>query len=180
MPENWKLKDKTFTEYIKAADLQAEIHKLAKQIEKDYEGKNPLFIVILNGAFIFAADLIKRVKIDCEIAFVRLSSYAGTNSTGKITEVIGLDNNIEGRSVIIVEDIVDTGLTLQHFIAILNQKQPAEIKIATCLLKPEAFGDKFNIDYSCFRIPNEFVVGYGLDYDGLGRNSEDIYKITAQ
>ena len=179
MSDNWKLKDKTFTEYIKAADIQAGVQTLASQIEKDFEGKNPLFIIILNGAFIFAADLIKRVRIDCEVAFVKLSSYKGISSTGQVNEIIGLDVNIAGRSVIIVEDIVDSGLTLKHFIASVKRMKPAEINIATCLLKPEAFGNKFDINYSCFSIPNDFVVGYGLDYDGLGRNSEAIYRINS-
>ena len=131
----------------------------------------------LNGAFIFASDLLKRVTIDCEITFVKLSSYQGTMSTGVVQQIIGLDRDIKGRTIVIIEDIVDTGLTLERFREVLAQMEPAEVKVATCLLKPDAFKNKFPIDYQCFSIPNEFVVGYGLDYDGLGRNSSDIYKI---
>jgi hypoxanthine phosphoribosyltransferase len=134
-------------------------------------------VVVLNGAFIFASDLLKRVTIDCEITFVKLSSYQGTMSTGVVQQIIGLDRDIKGRTIVIIEDIVDTGLTLERFREVLAQMEPAEVKVATCLLKPDAFKNKFPIDYQCFSIPNEFVVGYGLDYDGLGRNSSDIYKI---
>jgi hypoxanthine phosphoribosyltransferase len=133
---------------------------------------------VLNGAFIFASDLLKKVKIDCEVAFVKLSSYSGMESTGTVTEVIGLDIPIKGRHVIIIEDIVDTGLTLKGFLEKLKIMEPADIKVASCLLKPDAFRMKFPVDYLCFSIPNEFVVGYGLDYDGLGRNSSDIYRVV--
>ena len=122
-------------------------------------------------------NLLKKVTIDCEIAFVKLSSYSGTESTGVVKEVMGLDINLKDRSVVIIEDIVDTGLTLDRFLHQVNQMGPAEVKIATCLMKPDAFRMQFPVDYICFSIPNEFVVGYGLDYDGLGRNSQDIYKI---
>ncbi len=177
MPDTWKLKDKHFDKYILSHEIQAKVNDLSKQINTDLDGKTPIFIVVLNGAFIFASDLIKGISIDCEIAFVKLSSYQGTQSTGVVQQIIGLDLNIKGRTVVIVEDIIDTGLTLERFRATLRELEPAEVKVATCLLKPEAFKSKFPVDYLCFSIPNEFVVGYGLDYDGLGRNSTDIYKI---
>ena len=177
MPDTWKLEDKTFTKFILNDDIQAKICALSDRINTELAGKKPLFVVVLNGAFIFASDLLKRVTIDCEITFVKLSSYQGTMSTGVVQQIIGLDRDIKGRTIVIIEDIVDTGLTLERFREVLAQMEPAEVKVATCLLKPDAFKNKFPIDYQCFSIPNEFVVGYGLDYDGLGRNSSDIYKI---
>ena len=177
MPDTWKLEDKTFTKFILNDDIQAKICALSDRINTELAGKKPLFVVVLNGAFIFASDLLKRVTIDCEITFVKLSSYQGTMSTGVVQQIIGLDRDIKGRTIVIIEDIVDTGLTLERFREVLAQREPAEVKVATCLLKPDAFKNKFPIDYQCFSIPNEFVVGYGLDYDGLGRNSSDIYKI---
>jgi len=178
MPKFWKLKDKIFEKYILNNELQAKVSELSSIINTELEGKNPIFIIVLNGAFIFASDLLKGISIDCEIAFVKLSSYQGTKSTGTVNQVIGLDIDIKDRTVVVIEDIVDTGLTLDRFLATLRLMEPADIKIATCLLKPEAFHSRFPIDYKCFSIPNEFVVGYGLDYDGLGRNSSDIYKIV--
>lgn len=177
MQETWIIKDKKFKKYISAEEIQNNIRTMASRINHELNGKNPLFIVILNGAFIFASDLLKKVKIDCEVTFVKLSSYSGTQSTGEVKQILGLEYDVTGRTVVIVEDIVDTGLTLQGFLENLKLHNPAEIKIATCLLKPEAFKMKFPVDYLCFSIPNDFVVGYGLDYDGLGRNSSDIYKI---
>jgi len=178
MPDIWKLKDKYFEKFICSDDLQSKIDILANQINMELAGKNPVFIVVLNGAFIFASDLIKRVTIDCEIAFVKLSSYQGTQSSGVVQQIIGLDLDLKGRTIVVVEDIVDTGLTLDSFLKTLSAMEPAEVKVATCLLKPEPFKDRFPVDYVCFSIPNKFVVGYGLDYDGLGRNSSDIYKIV--
>ena len=178
MPDIWKLKDKNFERFILDVDIQAKVRELSERINTDLAGKKPMFIVVLNGAFIFASDLLKKVTIDCEIAFVKLSSYKGTQSSGVVQQIIGLDLDIKGRTIVIIEDIVDTGLTLDRFRETLSIMEPAEVLIATCLLKPEAFHDKFPIDYLCFSIPNEFVVGYGLDYDGLGRNSSDIYKIV--
>jgi hypoxanthine phosphoribosyltransferase len=177
MPETWKLNDKYFEKFILSKDLQPKISDLAEKISTELDGKRPVFIVVLNGAFIFASDLIKKITIDCEIAFVKLSSYKGTQSSGVVQQIIGLDLDLKGRTIVVVEDIIDTGLTLDSFLKTLQQMEPAEVKVAACLLKPEAFKDKFPVDYICFSIPNEFVVGYGLDYDGLGRNSEDIYKI---
>ena len=172
MPETWKLKDKLFEKYILNEDLQLKVAELAATINAELQGKTPVFIVVLNGAFIFASDLLKRINIDCEIAFVKLSSYKGTQSSGVVQQIIGLDLDIVGRTIVVVEDIVDTGLTLDRFMATLREMGPAEVKVATCLLKPEAFKSRFHVDYACFQIPNDFVVGYGL-----GRNSSDIYKI---
>jgi hypoxanthine phosphoribosyltransferase len=177
MLNTWTLRDKVFKKYISSAEIQSAIRSLAARINLEMEGKEPVFIVVLNGAFIFASDLLKKIKIDCEIAFVKLSSYSGTESTGVVKEVMGLDISLKDRTVIIIEDIVDTGLTLDRFLQQVWEKGPTEVKIAACLLKPDAFKMKFPIDYLCFSIPNEFVVGYGLDYDGYGRNSSDIYKI---
>jgi hypoxanthine phosphoribosyltransferase len=177
MSNTWALKDKVFEKYISSEEIQAAIRVLATRINQEMQDKDPVFIVVLNGAFIFASDLLKKIKIDCEIAFVKLSSYSGTQSTGKVKEVMGLDIELKDRYVIIIEDIVDTGLTLEGFLKTVRKMGPADVKIATCLLKPDALKMKFPIDYLCFSIPNEFVVGYGLDYDGFGRNSSDIYKI---
>ncbi len=178
MPDIWKLNDKSFNKFILDEDIQEKVCELAARINSDLAGKKPLFIVVLNGAFIFASDLLKKVTIDCEIAFVKLSSYKGTQSSGVVQQIIGLDLDVKGRTIVIVEDIVDTGLTLDRFRETLSEMEPAEVLVAACLLKPEAFKDKFPVKYLCFSIPNEFVVGYGLDYDGLGRNSSDIYKIV--
>jgi len=178
MQDTWILKDKKFKKYITSEEIQNSIRSLASRMNHELNGKKPVFLVVLNGAFIFASDLIKKIKIDCEVSFVKLSSYSGTQSTGEVNEIIGLDIDVSGRTVIIVEDIVDTGLTLDRFMETLQKQNPAEVKIATCLLKPDAFKMKFPVEYLCFSIPNEFVVGYGLDYDGLGRNSCDIYKIS--
>jgi hypoxanthine phosphoribosyltransferase len=178
MPGTWKLKDKSFEKFIVSNDIQVKVNELAKLINTELDTEKPLFIVVLNGAFIFASDLLKKVTIDCEIAFVKLSSYRGTQSSGVVQQIIGLDLDIKGRTIVIIEDIVDTGLTLLRFRETLREMQPGKIMIAACLLKPDVFKNKFPIDYLCFSIPNKFVVGYGLDYDGLGRNSSDIYKIV--
>ena len=178
MPDTWNLNDKSFRKYILNEDIQAKVSGLSSQINAELKGKKPVFIVVLNGAFIFASDLLKGVTIDCEIAFVKLSSYQGTQSSGVVQQIIGLDMDIKGRTIVVVEDIVDTGLTLDSFLMTLREMEPAEVIVAACLLKPDAFHSKFPVDYLCYSIPNEFVVGYGLDYDGLGRNSSDIYKIV--
>ncbi len=177
MSDSWQLKDKSFRKYISAEKIEEAVNSLALRMNEELQGKVPVFIVVLNGAFIFASDLLKKISVDCEITFVKLSSYSGTQSTGKVQEVIGLNTSLKGRTVVIIEDIVDTGLTLVKFLEQVRNMEPADIRVAACLLKPEAFGEKFPVDYLCFSIPNEFVVGYGLDYDGLGRNSSDIYKI---
>ncbi|RYY86966.1 MAG: hypoxanthine phosphoribosyltransferase [Chitinophagaceae bacterium] len=174
-----KLHDKTFDSYLSEATIQDRIRELAAQIDQDYQGKRaPLFIGILNGAFMFAADLFKHLTIDAEISFIKLASYSGTKSTGRVVTAIGLDQDLIGRDVIIIEDIVDTGKTLAEFLPQLQHNQPASLRIATLLHKPEATQFDLTLDYVGFAIPNKFVVGYGLDYDGLGRNLREIYQLS--
>ena len=172
-----KIKDKTFEPYIKEADIQNVIKEVAEKINADLAGKNPLFLIILNGAFMFAADLMKSITIDCQVSFVKLSSYSGTQTTQVVRELIGLDSSIEGRCVVIVEDIIDTGMTMEHLLKNLKNLGAEEVRIATLTFKPNAFLYDYPIDYIGMSIPNDFIVGYGFDYDGYGRNSADIYKI---
>jgi hypoxanthine phosphoribosyltransferase len=176
--ESITVKDKKFTISIPNSSIINAVSGIAEQINHDYKGKNPLFIVVLNGAFIFAADLLKKINLNCELSFVKLASYSGTQSTNKVKEIIGLVEDVKGRDVIIVEDIIDTGITMQTIISELKIKEPASVRIATLLFKPDAFEKNFKIDYICMNIPNRFIVGYGLDYDGYGRNLPDIYTIV--
>lgn len=171
--------DKTFVPYLEEAAIQAKITELAAQLNKDYAGKRPLFLSILNGSFLFTADLFKQINIEAEVSFIKLASYKGTSSTGNVITAIGLDTNVKDRHIIILEDIIDTGKTLHHYLPQLDSMQPASVKIAVLLDKKEALQYPVKIDYSCFEIPNKFVVGYGLDYDGLGRNSKEIYQLQA-
>ena len=171
--------DKTFEPYLKEAVIQEKITELAKQLNKDYAGKRPLFLSVLNGSFLFTADLFKQITIEAEVSFIKLASYKGTSSTGNVITAIGLDINVKDRHIIILEDIIDTGKTLHHYLPQLESMQPASVKIAVLLNKKEALIYPVQIDYACFDIPNKFVVGYGLDYDGLGRNSRDIYQLKA-
>jgi hypoxanthine phosphoribosyltransferase len=172
-----KVHDKHFELFISSETIQKTIEELAGRLNKDLEGKNPLFLVVLNGAFIFAADLFKRMRIDCQISFVKLSSYVGTETTNVVRELIGLDEVLRGRTVVIVEDIIDTGITMAETMSKLRKLEAAEVRLATLLFKPMAFQKDYNIDYIGMEIPNDFIVGYGLDYDGHGRNYPDIYKI---
>jgi hypoxanthine phosphoribosyltransferase len=178
--EQIQVHDKVFTPYIGAAAIQGRITELAQQISKDYAGLTPLFISILNGSFIFAADLFRSLPIEAEISFIKLASYKGTSSTGHVVTAIGMEENLTGRHVIIVEDIIDTGKTLHSFLPELLARQPASLKIATFLSKPEALQYDIQPDYVGFEIPNKFVVGYGLDYDGLGRNIPELYILSEQ
>ncbi|MFM2015024.1 MAG: hypothetical protein RIQ51_514 [Bacteroidota bacterium] len=171
--------DKTFEPYLKEAAIQEKITELAGQLNKDYAGKRPLFLSILNGSFLFTADLFKQITIEAEVSFIKLASYKGTSSTGNVITAIGLDMNVKDRHIIILEDIIDTGKTLHHYLPQLDSMQPASVKIAVLLNKKEALQYPVQVDYSCFDIPNKFVVGYGLDYDGLGRNNKDIYQLKA-
>jgi hypoxanthine phosphoribosyltransferase len=171
--------DKTFEPYLKEAAIQEKITELAGQLNQDYAGKRPLFLSVLNGAFLFTADLFKQITIEAEVSFIKLASYKGTSSTGNVITAIGLDINVKDRHIIILEDIIDTGKTLHHYLPQLESMQPASVKIAVLLNKKEALIYPVQIDYACFDIPNKFVVGYGLDYDGLGRNSRDIYQLKA-
>ena len=172
--------DKKFQPYLKAEDIHEQIAKLAAQINKDYSGKRPLFIAILNGSFMFAADLFKELTIEAEICFIKLASYKGTKSTGNVITSIGLDMPLKERHVIIVEDIVDTGKTLSEFLPQLQDQQPLSLKIAALLHKPEAMVYPLTIDYLGFSVPNKFLLGYGLDYDGLGRNLKEIYQLVEE
>lgn len=172
-----QIKDKRFTISITEEQILKEVDRVAQEINRDLKEKNPLFLSVLNGSFMFTADLMKRINIPCEISFVKLASYQGISSTGKITEVIGINEDISGRCVVIVEDIVDTGFTMQRLLETLGTRNPKEIHIASLLVKPEKLQVPLNIEYAAMNIPNDFIVGYGLDYDGLGRNYKDIYTV---
>jgi hypoxanthine phosphoribosyltransferase len=176
--ENIVVHDKEFEPYLGAEEITAKVHQMAAQINRDYDGKRPLFIAILNGSFMFAADLFKAVTIDAEICFIKLASYKGTKSSGQVITAIGLDTDLIDRHVIILEDIVDTGKTLSEFLPQLQHHHPASLKIAALLHKPEATVYPIKVDYLGFSIPNKFVLGYGLDYDGLGRNIKEIYQLV--
>ena len=173
-----KVHDKEFIPYITSKEIEEQVARVAKEINKDYQGKKPLFIAILNGAFIFAADLFKQINVEAEICFIKLASYKGVKSTGKVITAIGLDAELFNRDVIIVEDIVDTGKTLSQFLPQLEHQHPASLKVASLLHKPSATVHSIKIDYLGFTIPDKFVLGYGLDYDGLGRNVKEIYQLV--
>ncbi len=173
------IKDKDFEHFIDFQEIQESIKRIAIQIDNDLAGENPIFLAVLNGAFMFAGELMKEVSIPCEITFVRLASYHGTTSSERVQEVLGLNESIENRTVIIVEDIVDSGNTMVSLTEQLQRYNPKEIRIATLLLKPDALKRDIKLDYVALEIPNDFIVGYGLDYDGYGRNLKDIYKIKA-
>lgn len=173
-----RVHDKSFEPYLAADQIQDAVKRLAAELDRDYEGKRPLFVAVLNGAFMFASDLFKHLTIEAEISFIKLASYKGTKSTGRVLTAIGLDTDIYQRHVVIVEDIVDTGKTLTEFMPQLTHQHPASIKICALLHKPEATVNPIQIDYLGFTIPNKFVVGYGLDYDALGRNIPEIYKLA--
>ncbi len=172
-----KIKDKMFETSIPEAEIKSRVKALAEQISRDMEGRNPLLLAVLNGSFIFAADLMREMTIPCEISFVKLASYEGTTSTGKIKEVIGINEDLTNRTVIIVEDIVESGLTMKRMIESLGTRNPESVHICTLLLKPERLKTQLDIEYVAFKIPNDFILGYGLDYDQQGRNLKDIYTI---
>ncbi len=169
--------DKEFELFIESDTIQDSIKRIAKEINHDLEGTNPIFVAILNGSFMFAGDLMKHVTIPSEITFVRLASYQGVSSTKDVKEVLGLVENIKGRTVVILEDIVDTGHTIERLMKQFELLGPKEIKVATLLFKPKALVKDVKPDFIALEIPNDFIVGFGLDYDGLGRNLRDIYKI---
>ena len=173
-----QVKDKQFEPYLTAEEINGQVQRLAAEINRDYEGKKPLFIAILNGSFVFAADLFRHITIEAEISFIKLASYKGTSSTGNVITAIGMDENIHDRHVIILEDIIDTGKTLSSFLPEIEQRNPASLKIATFLSKPEALQYDVKADYVGFEVPNKFVLGYGLDYDGLGRNIPSLYELA--
>ncbi len=172
------LHDKTFRPFISEDEIQSAIKQTALQIQKDYEGLCPVFMGVLTGSFLFTADLVREFKGDCEVSFMRVASYEGTETTGEVKEVLGIKENLEGRHVVIIEDIVDTGNTLEKLFEIVKKHNPASLKIATLLYKPKAYTKNIPIDYASMEVGNEFLVGYGLDYDGLGRNLKDIYILT--
>lgn len=171
------IEDKTFGIYIQDHDIQQAIQTIANEMNVFYADKKPIFISVLNGAFMFTADLLKKIEVPCELSFIKLSSYSGTNSTGTVKEIVGLQEEIAGRDVIVIEDIIDTGITMQKIISQLDLKNPASIRIATLLLKPDSVKVPINPDFVCFSIPDKFVVGYGLDLNGIGRNLPDIYQL---
>ncbi|MDA3819419.1 MAG: hypoxanthine phosphoribosyltransferase [Candidatus Delongbacteria bacterium] len=175
--ENIQILDKSFKIYLTEKDITNRVAELAHQINVTHKGEEIVVVGILNGCFMFASDLFKQLDLQCRISFLKLASYQGTQSTGKIRQLIGLNEDIKEKTVIILEDIIDTGITMEHIINQLNAYNPSDIKIATLLFKPEAFQKDFPIDYTGFEIPDKFIVGYGLDYNGLGRNLRQIYQI---
>lgn len=175
--ETIRIKDKQFKTFITEEQILKEVARVGEEINRDLADANPLFVSVLNGSFMFAADLMKHVSVPCEISFVKLASYAGTSSTGKVKELVGLNDDITGRTIVIVEDIIDTGLTMERLIETLKARNPKEIRIATLLVKPDKLKVDLDINYIAMSIPNDFIVGYGLDYDGLGRNYRDIYTV---
>jgi len=172
-----KIIDKDFEVFIKNNQIQKRVKELSTQLSTDFSNKEPVFLPILNGAFLFAADLIKEISINCQVSFIKTQSYVGTESTGTIKKLFGVDLDLKGRDVILVDDIVDTGLTMYSLVEEIKEQMPASIHIVTLLLKPEALQKELEIKYVGFTIPTKFVVGYGLDYEGLGRNLKDIYQI---
>ena len=178
--ESVKIKDKTFKVSIPETVIKERVRALAQQISSDLEGKNPLFLAVLNGSFIFAADLMREMTIPCEISFVKLASYQGTTSTGKVHEVIGINEDLTGRTVVIVEDIVESGQTMLRMTEALGTRQPASVQICTLFFKPERLQEDLKLDYVAFEIPNDFIVGYGLDYDQQGRGLKDIYSLVTE
>jgi hypoxanthine phosphoribosyltransferase len=173
-----RVHDKNFEPYLSAGQIAEKIRGMAEGLNRDYAGEKPLFIAILNGAFMFASDLFKEITIEAEISFIKLASYKGTKSSGQVITAIGLDLDLIGRHVVILEDIVDTGKTLSEFLPQLEHQQPASLKIAALLHKPEATVYPIRVDYLGFSVPNKFLLGYGLDYDGLGRNIPSIYQLV--
>jgi len=172
------VKDKIFSPFITASEIDNAISKIAVSMNEDLAGKNPLFLIVLNGAFMFAADLVKKLNFPCELSFIKLASYSGTKSSEKVRELIGLNEDLSGRTVVVLEDIIDTGITLGDLMETVKSKNAVEVRLAALLFKPKAFLKSYPIDYVGLEIPNDFIVGYGLDYDGYGRNYPDIYKIV--
>lgn len=173
-----QVKDKSFEISIPEDKIQHEIKRVAHQIEADFTGKNPLFLPVLNGSFIFAADLLREIHIPCEVSFIKLASYQGLQTSGQVNEIIGLNRDLTDRHVVIVEDIIDSGFTMAHLLDTLHRHNPASISVCTLLTKPDALRVVVPIDYVCLEAPNIFLLGYGLDYDGYGRNMRDIYTLV--
>ncbi len=176
--EKVKVRDLEFEMFLTKEQIQATIEEIGEQITLEYQGKKPLFIAILNGSYVFVADLLRECKIDCELTFVKLSSYDGLESSGDISTKIGLTHDLKDRHIVILEDIIDTGGTVHYFLKEVVKQEPASVKMAVLLVKPDALKYPLNIDYTGFEIPNKFVVGYGLDYDEEGRNLPAIYQLV--
>lgn len=179
MEQTIALGDKSFRLYITEQQILSAVRQMADRINQDYASKIPLIVPILNGSFMFASDLVKHLTCQCEISFIKASSYRGTTSTGELTSLIGINEDVKGRDIILVEDIIDTGHTLAKIVPATEALGPASVKVATLLFKPKALKTDLRIDYVGMEIPNEFIVGYGLDYDGLGRNLREIYQVIA-
>lgn len=173
-----QVKDKLFTTLLTEEQILEQVRRVASEINRDYEGKNPLFLCVLNGSFMFASDLMKNISIPSNISFVKMASYEGTTTTGKVREVIGINESIQDRHVIIVEDIVDTGFTMEKMLESLGTRNPASLQVCTLLVKPGKLQVPLDLKYVAMNIPDDFIVGYGLDYDGYGRNYKDIYTIV--
>lgn len=177
MPQSVTLGDKSFRLYITESRIAEAVKQIAARINEDYKDKSPLIVPVLNGSFMFASDLVKQLTCDCEISFIKASSYSGTSSTGQLTSLIGINEDIAGKDIIIVEDIIDTGHTLAKILPSITDLKPASVRVATLLFKPKALKSEIQIDYVGIEIANEFIVGYGLDYNGLGRNLKEIYQV---
>jgi hypoxanthine phosphoribosyltransferase len=171
---------KKFAVSIPAEEIAAQVRRVAGELNRDMADKNPIFLAVLNGSFVFAADLMREITVPSEISFVKMSSYSGTSSTGEMTKLIGLNGTVEGRTVVVVEDIIDSGFTMVKMIEMLQEMHPADIKLCTLLLKPGNLKVDLTVDYNCFSIPNDFIVGYGLDYNEQGRNLKDIYTVVEE
>lgn len=173
-----QVRDKRFKVSIPEAEIKKRVKALAEQMSRDLAGKNPLFLSVLNGSFIFTADLMRAMTIPCEVSFVKLASYEGTTSTGKVREVIGINEDLKGRTVVIVEDIVESGTTMKRMIEQLGTRSPESVQICTLFFKPDKLKEALTLDYVAFEIPNDFIVGYGLDYDQAGRGLKDVYTLA--
>ncbi|WP_309609505.1 hypoxanthine phosphoribosyltransferase [Flavobacterium sp.] len=172
-----QLHDKVFTPFISAQEIDFAISEMAKQVEDDFAEETPIFIGVLNGAFMVVSDFMKHYKLPCEVSFIKMASYEGTTSTNEVKQLIGINQNLEGRSVIIIEDIVDTGNTIEELKELFKKQNVKHFKIATLFLKPDAYKKNIKLDYVGIRIPDKFIVGFGLDYDGLGRNLSEVYQL---
>jgi hypoxanthine phosphoribosyltransferase len=175
--ESITIKDRSFEVSIPHSEILERVQEVADRINADFAGKKPLFVGVLNGSFMFVADLLKKINLECELSFVKVASYHGTKSSGSVKELVGLTEDIEGRDVIVIEDIVDTGNTIESIFNTLTARKPSQLKVCTLLYKPEAYTKQVPVDYVAIEIPNDFIVGYGLDYDGFGRNLQDIYTV---
>ena len=176
--EDVKVYDKIFRLSIHEKEILDAVDRIADGLNRDYHGKDPVFLAVLNGAFVFASDLLKKINFPCSVSFVKLASYRGTSTSGNVKNLIGLNEDLKGREIVIIEDIIDSGTSMKYLLAELRELGALNIRIASLLLKPEAFKENYHIDYVGLRIPNDFIVGYGLDYNGYGRNLNQIYTLV--